>query len=442
MRKGMLFIGLATLTGCSGEGPQTASGTAAPSGSTSGSTSTHTFVNPTETKTYQSQSAVQSYNYTYTEQVKYNKVQVFDAQGNPVLDSLGNPTYKVDHDDRTLISAVQDKQLYKADASTVRSPGVTVTYDPRNAQFTLKINQDGLSDNITFQDPAHRTDFSGASKPQDGVPNLEVGDPSTWRTKGVQYLQADSGSNGQTYDVSTFFYELPGTTTKYVTYAGFVRNHFGAPQEAVTQDSATSQYVNRTRDTVLERAAFVFGEQTDNAAVPKTGTASYAGNMIASMINNPSFDVNPAQSSYFQWMSGTANVSVDFGAGTVNTSLNGTTLAPMRDYSPIGLPADNGIPTKNGGFPYDGVAIPAGAAFSATGSGKIDLVKTGGFTGTFSNAQFSAGGTTTKVDIVGSALDGAFYGPKADEVGASFRIVGGIPDQRVDIIGSFTGKKP
>ena len=43
--------------------------------------------------------------------------------------------------------------------------------------------------------------------------------------------------------------------------------------------------------------------------------------------------------------------------------------------------------------------------------------------------------------IAGSSLDGAFYGPKADEVGASFRIVGGVPDQRVDVIGSFTGAK-
>jgi hypothetical protein len=49
------------------------------------------------------------------------------------------------------------------------------------------------------------------------------------------------------------------------------------------------------------------------------------------------------------------------------------------------------------------------------------------------------------VDIAGSSLDGAFYGPGGSaeklEVGGGFRIVGGTPDQRIDIMGAFTGKK-
>lgn len=443
MRREIAIVGLASLAACSGSGPQTAGGTAAPSGNiNTGTTSAHTFVNPTETKTYQAQAAVQSYDYTYTERVRYNKVPVVDAGGNPVLDGNGHPTYKVDPTDRTLQTAYQNDQLYKGNTSTVRSPGVTVTYDPKNAQYTLQISQDGLTDNITFQDPAHRTDFSGALKPQDGVPNLEVGDPSTWRTKGVQYLQADTGSSGQTYDVSTFFYELPGTTTKYVTYAGFVRNHFDAPGETVAQDGQTYQDVERTRGTALERAAFVYGEQTANNAVPTTGTASYSGNMIASMVNNPTLDQNPLTPSYFQWITGTANVAVDFGTGNVNTTLTGTALDAMRDTNPISLPADNGVATKTGGFTPPDVAIPAGSTFSATSSARIDLVQKGGFTGSFSDAHFTTPGGNKPVDIVGSTIDGAFYGPKADEVGASFRIVGGTPDQRVDIMGSFTGAKP
>ena len=40
-----------------------------------------------------------------------------------------------------------------------------------------------------------------------------------------------------------------------------------------------------------------------------------------------------------------------------------------------------------------------------------------------------------------SSIDGSFYGPNAVEVGGSFRIVGGVPDQRVDILGAFTGAK-
>ena len=37
--------------------------------------------------------------------------------------------------------------------------------------------------------------------------------------------------------------------------------------------------------------------------------------------------------------------------------------------------------------------------------------------------------------------DGAFYGPNGEEAGGGFRIVGGKPDERVDIVGAFVGKK-
>jgi hypothetical protein len=187
--------------------------------------------------------------------------------------------------------------------------------------------------------------------------------------------------------------------------------------------------------TKRERAAFVFGEQTPNASVPKTGTATFNGNMVASMVNNPLFDTNLSQSTYFQWISGTAKVDVNFGTGVVGTQLDGTTLAPLYDNRPLLSPTT--IPT---GVAYDGVAIPAGAIFSAIGAATIDLVNAGGFIGSFSRASLAFGGITTDLAIVGSSLDGAFYGPTAQEVGASFRIVGGIPDQRVDIVGSFAGK--
>ncbi|MDB5710610.1 MAG: transferrin binding protein-like solute binding protein, partial [Sphingomonas bacterium] len=43
--------------------------------------------------------------------------------------------------------------------------------------------------------------------------------------------------------------------------------------------------------------------------------------------------------------------------------------------------------------------------------------------------------------IAGSSIDGAFDGPNGEELGAGFRIVGGTPDQRIDILGVLTGKK-
>lgn len=437
MRNILILLSTVSVAACSGGGPTTIGGNAAPAaapGTTTTTTaSTHTFVAPTQTKTYQAQGAAQSYDYTYLERVDYKKTPITTAQNIPVLDALGNPTYgAIDPLTRTLVAAAQFDQVYKAEARTVRNPGITVSYDPKNAQFALTISQNGLSDNITFQDPAHRTDFAGARTPQNGVPSLN---PTNDRTKGIQYLEADSGSSATTYDVSTFFYELPGSNTKYVTYAGFVRNHTEDPTSTIVTNGVSTQTVDLRSVTKRERVAFVFGEQTPNASVPKTGTATFNGNMVASMVNNPSFDTNPYQGTYFQWISGTAKVDVNFGTGVVGTQLDGTTLAPLYDNRPLLSPT-----TIPAGVTYDGVAIPAGAIFSAIGAATIDLVNAGGFIGSFSRASLAFGGVTTDLAIVGSSLDGAFYGPAAQEVGASFRIVGGIPDQRVDIVGSFAGK--
>lgn len=449
MRNIIILLSTAALAACGGgmgaqsAGSTSVTGSAAP---TPGATPTptpaptaSTFVTPTATKTYTGQSAVQAFKYDYVEQYHYDKEQTG-------IDATGRPIYQVDVNSRRLDAAGQTNELYQANASTVRSPGVTVTYDPRNAQFTLKIDQNGLSDNVSFQDPLHRTDFSGLRTPQKGVPNLETGDVTNWRLKGVQYLEADTGSVSGNYDVSTFFYDLPNDQThQYVTFAGFVRNKYTKPIEETLNEDATQRTTLATRGTSYERAAFVFGEVTPNSAVPTTGSATYTGGMIASMVNNPNFDTNPNSSTSFQWMQGSASVAIDFAKATVNTTLTGTTLTPLFDTATSIYPGNTLLrPGANNGviFPTSGY-IPTGATFSATGAGTIDLVNKGGFSGTFSSAQFTGAGLAapSKVDIVGSSLDGAFYGPNAQEVGASFRIVGGVPDQRVDIIGSFTGKK-
>lgn len=427
MRKLVGMLSLAALAACSGQDPESA-GSTAPLGSQT-TAAAGTFVSPTETKTYKAQGGVQSFGYTYTEVAHYDKVPAVDATGKPVLDATGAPTYAVDQGSRTIVGSGQDHQLYQANAATVRNPGISVSYDPRNAQFTLSIAQGGVAQNITFQDPAHRTDFSGARQPQAGVPNLELPGSTSWHDKGVQYLQVDNGSTATASDVATFFYEQPGTTTKYVTYAGYVRNRTEDPVETVLADGQLSQTTSIGSKRQLDRAAFVYGEATATNAVPKTGSATYTGNMIASALNNP--DLESGRSSYFQWITGKAVTTVDFLANTVGTTLTGTVGAPLLDVSPTASTPTSLV-----------ASIPAGAAFAATASARIDLVGSGGFTGTFSDARFTNNGVVQKVDIVGSSLDGAFYGPKGEEVGASFRVIGGIPDQRVDVIGSFTGAKP
>jgi hypothetical protein len=387
MRKPLLLVSLTALAACSGGGPQTAGGSAVTGGSTSTSTSnssSHTFENPTEKKTYSAIGGAQHFAYST--------------------------------DDRN--TRGQYGELYSGNASTARNSGITVSYDPRDAIFELTIADSaaGVNQPIRFQDPAHRTNFGGVREPQPGTPNITG--------KGIQYLEVGtaSGTYGQanySSDASTFFYQKPGTTTKYVTFAGYIRNQLAI---AEVTDPNNIKYLQYNYN--LDRAAFVFGERTDNSAVPRTGTATYTGDMLATMIYNPLSDTQIDSPSYYQWINGTATTNINFGASSFTQTMTGTVTAPGLDAYTSGTHALN-----------------AGATFAAAGHGTIDLVGKGGFTGQMDSASFTQGGTNTPVSVAGSSIDGAFYGPAAQEVGGGFRVVGGVPDQRIDILGSFVGKK-
>ncbi len=298
--------------------------------------------------------------------------------------------------------------LYQGNASTVRTPSGTIAYDPRDGIFTLTVadTKAGVTNTIRYQDPGHRT----TSSAQLATPNLA----------GFNYMTSIGTSVN---DDQTFFYQRPGytdpvtgkTTTTYVTLAGFVRNNTPAAPA----------------DQLYERGAFVFGDKTLVSNTPNTGTGTFQGGFIATMIVNPAIG---AAQSYNQWMFGSSTVNVDFARGTVGVALTGT--------------VDN---ASLGGVPVLGVAIPAGSTFTANGSGTIDLVRTGGFTGSFASAAFGVGGSSVAIGIApisagsntagASSFDGAFYGPGAVELGGDFRITGGIPNQRVDILGAFTAAK-
>lgn len=393
-------------TSSGGTSTGTASGTGVAAGGLGGTptsasaSSTSTLINPGTTRTYNAVSAVQQY--------KYNTRD----------DALG-----------------QYAQSYKGNAATVRAPTTTVSYDPRSAIFTLTIKDtpSGIDQTLTFQDPAHRTDFAGSVTPQFGVPNLT--------TSGVMYLEAGSasgsitGGNNQTppngtdkstYNVATFFYQKPGTSTNYVTFAGYVRNGINWERQTPTGQAAYLE----TQST-LERGAFVYGDVTSRDQVPTRGTGAYTGAFLATMVNNPTLDDPAPRSTYFQWIGGNSAVNVDFGAATLALSLSGRVGGPFIDRNTTG-----------------GSVVPNDAVFTAAGTATIDLPRTGGFTGSFQSAGFTwtttAGGVTTNntqtLNVAGSSIDGTFYGPNAVEVGGAFRIVGGTPDQRIDILGAFTGK--
>jgi hypothetical protein len=296
--------------------------------------------------------------------------------------------------------------LYQGDASTASTPLGTIAYDPRDGIFTIKLSDTkaGVTVDVRTQDPAHRIDFDPARVPQEGVPSLD----------GFNYLEVVGEA---ITDVTTFFYQRPGAATTYVTLAGYVRN-------SVPTDPTATQ--------IFERGAMVFGDQTSVLQVPTKGSASYTGGFIGAMINNPSYDSGASLTSTYQWVYGDSKIDVDFGNKSFALSLNGT--------------VDNSatVPT----------AIANGSSFTASGGGTVNLVGAGGFTGSFTSACFVAAcGAAGAVPIDfaavspgsstagASSIDGAFYGPDAVNVGGSFRIVGGVPDQRVDLNGAFTGAK-
>jgi hypothetical protein len=401
MRVFALALCTSMLAACSGAGPDSIGNIPAPDSPKA----LHTFVNPTEQKVYNAIGG--SHSYTYI--IKQNLLD----------DTLSGQT----------------SQLYQGNASTVRQTGITVDYNPRDAIFDINIKDDfsGVTTRNRFQDPLHRTAFGGAREPQIGTPNLN--------TAGIQYLQSGassgtielipdviganllSGEKDGTYNTTTYFYQKPGTSTKYVTFSGFLKNSVTLQRNRVIQDArlVRDEIINAYD---LQRGAFVFGENTTNSAVPITGTGSYSGTMLASMVYNDQNDVVGLNTpTYFQWIEGTANTQVDFLNSKFTLSLTGRTGAPQLDR-------------------IAGTAsIASGAAFNANGSGQIDLVKAGGFLGQFQQAWLvNPDGTRFDINIEGSSINGSFFGPAAQEVGGGYRIVGGVPDQRVDLLGIFVGK--
>ena len=299
MRTLLVLLASTALAACGGAGVETAGGGAAPPTGGGGTpppgggtppASGHTFVAPTEVKTYTGIGGAHSYNY------KTNNID-----GNPATPAID-------------ASSEQYNQVYAGNVSTARNSGISITYNPRDAIFDVTVNEPlgNVSKTTRFQDPVHRTDFGGAREPQGG--NIDI------TSNGVRYLEVGSGAGLATFDPAvsntfpiggkdvtrsgtTFFYQQPGTTTKYVTYAGFVRNSIAISQVTPTGGGTPFLENNFT----LERGAFVFGERSASSAVPRTGTGTFNGQMIGTMVFNPLLDTNAGTPTYFQWMSGTSS---------------------------------------------------------------------------------------------------------------------------------------
>jgi hypothetical protein len=417
MRLFIALLACTALSACGGAGVESVGGAAVSGNAVGGNvpSSGHTFVAPTEIKTYQGIGGQQSYQYKTTD--RFDDPAVPGVQG----------------------TSTQYNQLYAGNASTARDSGISLTYNPRDAIFELTLKDEkAIADQaLRFQDPLHRTAFGGAQGPQEGTPDFT--------NQGVLYLEAINTSGQAVYDPSisttfpvgsddaridrtTFFYQKPGTTTKYVTFAGFVRNKMDVVPASLpdlsTADPDDTLSFNEFAFK-LERAAFVYGERTLNANVPKTGSGTFTGPMIATAIYNPLTDIDTGAPTYFQWMSGSATTNVNFATNLFDVTMTGTVRSPGFDL-----------------FTSQVFTLQNGASFNAAGKGRIDLINAGGFLGAFDSAYFTQpGGQRLDLTIAGSSIDGAFFGPAGNEVGGGFRIVGGVPDERIDIMGAFVGKQ-
>lgn len=321
------------------------------------------------------------------------QTDLFDLSAAATFDALGAAqSLRVDNEGRT---------LYTGNASTVAAPTGTITYNPRDGIFTVALADPaaGINRNVTFQDPRHRATADRAREGEFQVPLLT----------GFNYLAALDGDAQ-----FTFFYQRPADAGDFVSLAGFERSYL---------DPNSGEFTS-------EQGVMVFGAKTPTLQVPVKGVGRFEGEFLATIVGRRDNGV-----SVLQWMDGTSGIDVDFAKRTVGLSLTGLVRPAF---------------SKNTSVNQASLDIPSGSVFTAIGSAA--WAKAGSvFTGAFSSASFSFGGQTTPVDFTAvnsgtsvagaSSIDGTFYGPDAKNIGGNFRIVGGISNQRLDILGAFAGAK-
>lgn len=356
-------------------------------------------------------------------------------------------------------------QFYQAEQPVGSNANIAITYDPRDSTYALVVASAGITDNTKFQDPIHRTILGAARDP--AVPDL-VTNPGIDRTlDSIKYYQAGTGNvsgsidglpANETYNTPTLFFADPDPKsnpngTRYVTWNGYVNNTVTitrtAADTSTTPDASgvftsTHDLVTSYED-VLNRHAFVYGLNSPNSAVPKSGSGSFTGDMFAFITDGTTTSVG-ASISDFQYIKGTAITTVNFASNTFQLALDGK----------VGLVGVSGGSTQG---QYTNLSpqqspptlVTNGTAFHAVGTGSITRAASAAFdglssafSGSFNTTTANPGNVATyggsNLTVAASSIEGGFFGPTAQEVGGAFRIIGKTPDHRLDIIGAFVGK--
>lgn len=411
--------------------------TAATTGATPGSVpakndSLDNFVVPQTFSTFSATQQLKTTMYT-----KRDVVYPVVSNANGTYSRTGPGTTTVTYSgDGTAYGAFEVKpQFYEAEQPENLSDKLKITRDPRDATYSLVIASAGVSQNIRWQDPLHRTLF-----PQIGItPNpitgrqlIGDGTAANFYADGgvgparpnIEYYESSSATA-----VNTLFFERVGVNTRYVTWMGFRSTQFTQPKTDSTfylnvtdanpnNDLEDNQTLVK-EDLVINRSAYVYGINTLAKDVPNTGSATYTGSLFANTINYLSLDT----------IYGTAKTDINFANNTVGLTLNGTFSVSGASFNAVGsaLVQRPDIPNTalnpNAVQPISRIV----GSFSQVNIGGVALTPS-------PNASLPN-------TFQASTIEGGFFGPGAAEVGGAFRIVGGQPDTRIDVMGAFTGKK-
>ena len=178
MRTLAILMTATSLAACGGGGDaQSVSGTTASTVNTGGSSTGSTagaapdvyaqFATPTVARTYSGVGASHTLSYSTDDRTPTNGTTgLTGARGQQAFTYAGN-------------------------ASTVRDSKIQITYDPRDAIFTLRVTdpRSGANASTRFQDPGGRTNFGGVIEPQWGVDNFATF-TGIAQNSNIRFLQA------------------------------------------------------------------------------------------------------------------------------------------------------------------------------------------------------------------------------------------------------------
>jgi hypothetical protein len=307
-------------------------------------------------------------------------------------------------------SAVVSNASYEGNQPKGPVNDVLIDFNPRDAVYMVKINSSTIVADTRMQDPKHRTTFQ-----QSLVPDI-----ANYRYKEAGFGSDTTGLNASTTDreVSTIFVRDVGTgtnQTQYVNIAGFVKQVY-SEKEVTRSNTPSSVTIGVDFESDIIRSVFAYGLNTAYKDIPKSGSANYAGDMFAHLVETP--QGNPTGND-LRTIVGTSSTSVDFGSGKLTLNLTG----------------------KVEGFLGDN------RAFAATGSMNIfkpekDTTNSQ-FTGAITSWSFGSYNATNGIAVptAASTIEGGFFGPSAAEIGGAFRIIGERPNERIDFLGAFVGRK-